>query len=128
MSGFFVWVFSKLAVHFYKCWNTGKLPGYGRGSKLRKGHRDNIISWEVKIHISFENNRKLFSHYNLKNKNSQGQKRNKTDINQEKYSTTKSVIQQCRSYLQKERILSQEKVTEKDALNKVKDINPCLDH
>lgn len=48
--------FLRLFVCFYKPWNIGKLPEDGRGSKLRKGHGDNIISWEVKAHISFEEN------------------------------------------------------------------------
>lgn len=60
---------------------------------LKKGYGDNIISWEVKTHMGFEeNNGKAFSHYKAKDKNPQGQKTNIRGINQEKYSTTKSVI------------------------------------
>jgi len=72
----------------------GKLPEGGRGSILRKGHGDSVISEEVTNHIGFEeNNGKAFSHYEAKDKNPQGQKTNKRGINQAKYSPAKSVIQ-----------------------------------
>lgn len=55
MSGFFcVWLlrlFVSLSLEILR-----KLPEDGRGSKLRKGHRDNIVSYEVKTHINFEGN------------------------------------------------------------------------
>lgn len=41
-----------------------KLPEDGRGSKLRKGHMDNIVSYEVKTQTNFEgNNGKAFNPY-----------------------------------------------------------------
>lgn len=74
-----------------------KLPEDGRGSKRRKGHRDNIISYEAKSPISFEeNNGKVFKHYKARDKKPKGQKTNKRGINHKKYSINRfghSIVQ-----------------------------------
>lgn len=92
MSGFFVcgfWGCLFLCLGILR-----KLPEDGRGSKLRKGHRDNMISYELKVHINLEgNNGKAFNHYKSRDKNPEGQKTNKRGMNQEKYSITNWVIQ-----------------------------------
>lgn len=52
-----------------------KLPEDGRGSKRRKGHRDNIISYEAKSPISFEeNNGKVFNHSKARDKKQRDRK------------------------------------------------------
>lgn len=67
-------------VCFCKSWR--KLPEDGRGSKWRKGHRDNIISYQAKTPINFEeNNGKVFKHYKARDKKLEGQKTNKRGIN-----------------------------------------------
>lgn len=72
MSGFFcVWLlrmFVSISLGILR-----KLPEDGMGSKLRKGHRDSIVSYEVKTRINFEgNNGKAFNHYKARDKNPEG--------------------------------------------------------